>query len=60
MAAAKACDPVPFYIYEFAARSGYAVPLSVVERLREVAPNFTGLKVSDTPFERVQPYLVRA
>lgn len=56
--AAKASEPVPFYIYEFAARSGYAVPLSVVERLRDVAPNFTGLKVSDTPFERVQPYLV--
>ena len=29
-----------------------------MERLREAAPNFTGLKVSDTPFERVQPYLV--
>jgi dihydrodipicolinate synthase/N-acetylneuraminate lyase len=56
--AAKASAPVPFYIYEFAARSGYAVPLSVVERLRDAAPNFTGLKVSDTPFERVQPYLV--
>lgn len=56
--AAKASEPVPFYIYEFAARSGYAVPLSVVERLRDVAPNFTGLKVSDTPFERVEPYLV--
>lgn len=56
--AAKASEPVPFYIYEFAARSGYAVPLSVVERLRNSAPNFTGLKVSDTPFERVQPYLV--
>jgi dihydrodipicolinate synthase/N-acetylneuraminate lyase len=55
--AAKASEPAPFYIYEFAARSGYAVPLSVVERLRDVAPNFTGLKVSDTPFERVQPYL---
>jgi dihydrodipicolinate synthase/N-acetylneuraminate lyase len=56
--AAKASEPVPFYIYEFAARSGYAVPLSVVERLHDMAPNFTGLKVSDTPFERVQPYLV--
>jgi dihydrodipicolinate synthase/N-acetylneuraminate lyase len=56
--AATACAPVPFYIYEFAARSGYAVPLSVVERLRDRAPNLIGLKVSDTPFERVQPYLV--
>ncbi|MGH7721810.1 MAG: dihydrodipicolinate synthase family protein [Candidatus Dormibacteria bacterium] len=56
--AASACAPAPFYIYEFAARSGYAVPLSVVARLRDLAPNFTGLKVSDTPFDRVQPYLV--
>jgi dihydrodipicolinate synthase/N-acetylneuraminate lyase len=56
--AAKAAEPAPFYIYEFAARSGYAVPLSVVARLQDVAPNFTGLKVSDTPFDRVQPYLL--
>jgi dihydrodipicolinate synthase/N-acetylneuraminate lyase len=58
LAAARACAPAPFYIYEFAARSGYAVPLSVVERVRDVAPNFTGLKVSDSPFEHVAPYLV--
>jgi dihydrodipicolinate synthase/N-acetylneuraminate lyase len=58
LAAARASAPAPFYIYEFAARSGYAVPLSVVERVRDVAPNFTGLKVSDSPFEHVQPYLV--
>jgi dihydrodipicolinate synthase/N-acetylneuraminate lyase len=58
LAAARACAPAPFYIYEFAARSGYAVPLSVVERVRDVAPNLTGLKVSDSPFDRVQPYLV--
>jgi dihydrodipicolinate synthase/N-acetylneuraminate lyase len=58
VAAANACAPVPFYVYEFAARSGYAVPLPVVERLRDTASNFTGLKVSDTPFERVQPYVL--
>jgi dihydrodipicolinate synthase/N-acetylneuraminate lyase len=29
-----------------------------VERLREEAPNLAGLKVSDTPFDRVEPYLV--
>lgn len=57
-AAATACAPTPFYVYVFAARSGYSVPLSVVTRLREIAPNFTGLKVSDAPFERVQPYLI--
>src|SRR5919201_5382715 len=32
-AAAAACAPTPFYVYEFAARSGYAVPLSVLARL---------------------------
>ena len=31
---------------------------SVIERLREQAPNFAGLKVSDTPFEAVEPYLL--
>ena len=57
-AAAKACAPTPFYVYEFAARSGYPVPLGVLERLREEAPNLRGLKVSDTPWERFAPYLV--
>jgi dihydrodipicolinate synthase/N-acetylneuraminate lyase len=58
VAAAGACEPLPFYIYEFAARSGYAVPLAVVERLHSRAPNLAGLKVSDAPFERVEPYLL--
>jgi dihydrodipicolinate synthase/N-acetylneuraminate lyase len=57
-AAAQACAPAPFYVYEFAARSGYAVPIPVLERLRESAPNLTGLKVSDSPFESVRPYLL--
>jgi dihydrodipicolinate synthase/N-acetylneuraminate lyase len=57
-AAARACEPTPFYVYEFAARSGYAVPLSVLQRLRQVAPNFRGLKVSDAPWDRFAPYLV--
>lgn len=56
--AAGACHPVPFYVYEFAARSGYAVPLEVLGRLREEAPNFVGLKVSDAPFDRLAPYLL--
>src|SRR5919204_3124937 len=30
-AAAQACAPLPFYVYEFAARSGYAVPPVVIE-----------------------------
>jgi dihydrodipicolinate synthase/N-acetylneuraminate lyase len=57
-AAARACAPTPFYVYEFAARSGYPVPVSVLGRLREEAPNFRGLKVSDAPWERFAPYLV--
>jgi dihydrodipicolinate synthase/N-acetylneuraminate lyase len=57
-AAARACDPVPFYVYEFAARSGYGVPVTVIERLREIAPNLAGMKVSDTPWERFEPYLL--
>ncbi len=57
-AAAAACAPVPFYVYEFAARSGYAVPTEVLLRLRDAAPNFVGMKVSDSPFERLEPYLL--
>lgn len=57
-AAAAACEPVPFYVYEFAARSGYAVPIVVLAQLHERAPNFVGLKVSDRPWERFEPYLV--
>ena len=56
--AARACSPTPFYVYEFAARSGYAVPLDVLASLREKASNFAGLKVSDTPWERFEPYLI--
>jgi dihydrodipicolinate synthase/N-acetylneuraminate lyase len=56
--AAEVCAPVPFYVYEFEKVSGYAVPLHVVERLRERAPNLAGLKVSDAPFEKVSPYLL--
>jgi dihydrodipicolinate synthase/N-acetylneuraminate lyase len=57
-AAAAACAPTPFYLYEFARVSGYAVPVPVVERLRELAPNLAGMKVSDAPFEAVEPYLL--
>jgi dihydrodipicolinate synthase/N-acetylneuraminate lyase len=58
-AAAHACAPTPFYVYEFAARSGYAVPVHVVLELRERAANLAGLKVSDAPFEQVRPYLIQ-
>jgi dihydrodipicolinate synthase/N-acetylneuraminate lyase len=56
--AAGACDPVPFYVYEFAARSGYAVPVEVVEQLRRDRPNVVGMKVSDRPFDAIEPYLL--
>ena len=56
-AAAAACAPLPFYLYEYADRSGYTVPVAVVESVRERASNLVGIKVSDAPFERVQPYL---
>ena len=58
VAAAAACAPTPFYVYEFARASGYAVPLEVLARLRELAPNLAGLKVSDAPWEAFAPYLL--
>src|SRR6202166_4340015 len=57
-AAASACAPLPFYIYEFAPRSGYALAIEVLDPLRSSAPNLAGLKVSDSPFENVHPYLL--
>ncbi len=57
-AAAAACAPLPFYVYEFERASGYAVPLAVLHELRERASNLAGLKVSDAPFERFSSYLV--
>jgi dihydrodipicolinate synthase/N-acetylneuraminate lyase len=57
-AAATACAPTPFYVYEFAKVSGYAIPVRVVEALREAAPNLAGMKVSDAPFDKLEPYLL--
>jgi dihydrodipicolinate synthase/N-acetylneuraminate lyase len=57
-AAAEACEPLPFYVYEFAARSGYVVPLDVLHELRDRVSNLAGLKVSDRPWERFEPYLL--
>ena len=58
-AAADACAPLPFYPYEFEARSGYRISVAVIERLRETTTNLAGLKVSDRPFENVRPYLLK-
>ena len=57
VAAANACDPVAFYVYEFAGRSGYAIPPAVVLRVKDAATNVVGMKVSDQPFDAVSPYL---
>ena len=56
--AADACDPLPFYVYEFAARSGYSIPVDVIQQLHRELKNVVGLKVSDTPFDAIEPYLV--
>jgi dihydrodipicolinate synthase/N-acetylneuraminate lyase len=58
LAAATACVPLPFYVYEFASTTGYAVEPAVLERLRGAAPNLAGLKVSDTPWARFERYLL--
>jgi dihydrodipicolinate synthase/N-acetylneuraminate lyase len=58
LAAATACAPLPFYVYEFAATTGYAVAPDVLERLRGTAPNLAGLKVSDTPWASFERYLL--
>jgi len=56
VAAARACAPLPFFIYCFAARSGYPVSLAAIERVRSAVGNLAGLKVSESPWERVEPY----
>lgn len=57
-AAAAACAPTPFYVYEFARTSGYPITLDVLQRLRESAENVVGMKVSDSPWEAFAPYLL--
>jgi dihydrodipicolinate synthase/N-acetylneuraminate lyase len=54
-AAADAARPLPFYLYEFKARAGYSIPLPVIERLGD---RLAGLKVSNRPFDAVEPYLI--
>ena len=57
-AAARACAPLPFYVYELERASGYAIPVTVVKRLRGLVDNVAGMKVSDAPFSKVEPYLL--
>jgi dihydrodipicolinate synthase/N-acetylneuraminate lyase len=56
-AAARACAPLPFFCYVFTARTGYPIPTDVIRRVAESVDNLAGLKVSESPFERVAPYL---
>jgi dihydrodipicolinate synthase/N-acetylneuraminate lyase len=58
LAAAAACAPTPFYVYEFAATTGYPIAPAVLERLRDHASNIVGLKVSDTPFAAFEKYVL--
>lgn len=58
VAAAAACAPLPFYLYEFRVRTGYSLSVSAIERIRDEAPNLAGLKVSNSAFEDVQPFLI--
>jgi dihydrodipicolinate synthase/N-acetylneuraminate lyase len=57
VAAARACAPLPFFCYAFTARSGYPLPVDVIRRIEASVDNLAGLKVSESPFERVEPYL---
>jgi dihydrodipicolinate synthase/N-acetylneuraminate lyase len=57
VAAAQAAAPLPFYCYAFTARSGYPLPVEVIRRIGQSVDNLAGLKVSESPFERVAPYL---
>jgi dihydrodipicolinate synthase/N-acetylneuraminate lyase len=56
VAAARACAPLPFFMYAFAGRSGYPLPVEVAARIRDGADNVAGVKVSESPFENVEPY----
>jgi dihydrodipicolinate synthase/N-acetylneuraminate lyase len=55
--AADACAPLPFYLYAFTARSGYPLTPAVIARVVERTSNVAGLKVSESPYESVSPYL---
>jgi N-acetylneuraminate lyase len=58
VAAARACAPLPFYAYELEKASGYAIPPAVIVRLRDAVDNLAGMKISDAPFAKVQPYML--
>lgn len=57
VAAARACAPLPFWGYAFTPRSGYPLSPEAISRIRDAVDNFAGLKVSESPWERLEPYL---
>ncbi len=57
VAVAEACAPIPFYLYAFAARSGYELPPAVVETVSARVSNVRGVKVSEGTWERLEQYL---
>jgi N-acetylneuraminate lyase len=57
-AVAGACAPIPFYLYEFRERTGYAIPVDVVLELQERAPNLVGMKVSDRHLDELREYML--
>jgi dihydrodipicolinate synthase/N-acetylneuraminate lyase len=57
-AAARACAPTPLYVYEFANTAGYPFDVETLVRLKHDEPNVAGLKVSDTPWEAFERYLL--
>ena len=58
LAAARACAPLSFYVYEFEATAGYAFDPAMLLRLREETDNLAGMKVSDTPWQAFERYLL--
>jgi dihydrodipicolinate synthase/N-acetylneuraminate lyase len=57
-AVAGAARPLPFYVYEFAATAGYAFDPEMLLRLRDELDNVVGMKVSDSPWEAFERYIL--
>ncbi len=55
---ADACAPLSFYLYEIRPRTGYAIPVQVVEAVREATDNLVGMKVSDPTLEELARYFL--
>ena len=58
VAAGQACSDRPYYLYEFAARTGYHLSRELVDAVRERVTNLCGMKVSNSSWDQVEPYLI--